>query len=310
MHYRHDSTQLFPALESDTDFQASPDSTEITIKVTEIECLSEKEQSDRLHLEYQVARAFYQAGKALIELSSRKLYRSTHKTFEEYCKDKFGFERRYAYRLIEASRVIENLITMCPNWTQNEIENGTFVMPRDSVQVLPTNESQVRPLVPLEPEVQFQAWQLSVQETGGKVPSARLVKSIVEKIQQQTILPDSYKIGEVCQIIANNKPKVQPQTSVWGIITSKKESSIEVTTWKGECQVKIEKLKSLEYTDAECKYMQQLCQRLRRLSLVPNLDLTVHWLLSGLGKQLQPCLTPVQEKLLTVLEQEYNILWE
>jgi hypothetical protein len=63
-------------------------------------------------------RAFYEAGKALMKLQSRKLYRNIHKTFEEYCKDRFEFERRHPYRLIEAIRFVENLIKMCPNWTQ------------------------------------------------------------------------------------------------------------------------------------------------------------------------------------------------
>ncbi|MCJ8282990.1 MAG: hypothetical protein MJK14_25105, partial [Rivularia sp. ALOHA_DT_140] len=40
------------------------------------------------------------------------------------------------YRLIEAATVMDNLIGLCPNGTQNELEVETFV--------LPTNERQVR----------------------------------------------------------------------------------------------------------------------------------------------------------------------
>ena len=43
---------------------------------------------DRLVLQRKVERAFFEAGKALAELRDRRLYRSTHKTFEEYCKAK------------------------------------------------------------------------------------------------------------------------------------------------------------------------------------------------------------------------------
>jgi hypothetical protein len=49
-----------------------------------VEELTQEEQSDRLHLERKVERAFFEAGKALTELRDRRLYRSTHKTFEEY----------------------------------------------------------------------------------------------------------------------------------------------------------------------------------------------------------------------------------
>ena len=69
----------------------------VTEKLTEIEELTEEEQSDRLHLERKVERAFYEAGRALRELRDRRLYRNTHKTFENYVKDRFGFGRITAH---------------------------------------------------------------------------------------------------------------------------------------------------------------------------------------------------------------------
>jgi len=53
--------------------------------------------------------------------------------------------------------------------------------------------------------------------------------------------------------------------------------------------------------------MQQLCLRLRRLYQVGNLDTAAYWLLNGLGKLSTPYLTQLQEKLLSVLEQEYGL---
>ncbi|AUB44680.1 Site-specific DNA-cytosine methylase (plasmid) [Nostoc flagelliforme CCNUN1] len=69
----------------------NPSTATITVTAAEVEELSETEQRDRLHLERRVERAFFEAGKALAELRDRRLYRSTHSTFEEYCKDRFGF---------------------------------------------------------------------------------------------------------------------------------------------------------------------------------------------------------------------------
>ncbi|WP_052754567.1 hypothetical protein [Calothrix sp. 336/3] len=82
------------------------------------EPLSQEELHLRLHLERKVERAFYEAGKALQSLRDRRLYRSTHKNFEEYCRDRFGFERRHPYRLIDAADVVDNLAQMCPNGLQ------------------------------------------------------------------------------------------------------------------------------------------------------------------------------------------------
>ncbi|WP_442938512.1 hypothetical protein [Nostoc sp.] len=54
--------------------------------------MCETEERDRLYLERKVELAFFEAGKALMKLryelrpalGDRSLYRSTHKTFEEY----------------------------------------------------------------------------------------------------------------------------------------------------------------------------------------------------------------------------------
>jgi hypothetical protein len=163
--------------------------------------LSYDEERDRLHLERKVERAFYEAGKALRELRDRRLYRSTHPTFEGYCRDRFGFQRAHSYRLIEAAQVVENLVClpeenpnnqMSPIGRQNPAEENLTTDGRQNPagddlttngrQILPTNERQVRSLVQLEPEQQREAWQQAVEEAGGKVPSGRLVKDIVERM--------------------------------------------------------------------------------------------------------------------------------
>ena len=65
--------------------------------------------------------------------------------------------------------------------------------------VLPTSERQVRPLAKLEPSQQREVWQQAVAEAGGKVPSNRLVKSLVDQIKERTemkylkMLEDSQK---------------------------------------------------------------------------------------------------------------------
>ena len=119
-----------------------------------VEELSPEEQADRQRLELKVERAFYESGKALVELRSRRLYRSTHKSFEEYCLLRFGFQRAHSYRLIDAARVVDNLSSGC-------LQFG---------DILPSSESQCRPLIKLEADEQRQIWQEAVEQVGGKVP--------------------------------------------------------------------------------------------------------------------------------------------
>lgn len=261
------------------------------IAIFATEELTEEEERDRFRLEHQVERAFSAAGKALRELRDRKLYRNSHQTFEEYCKDRFSYNRSRSYQLIDAADVVDNL-EECPQF----------------VDILPTAEGQVRPLTKLEAEEQVSCWQEAVEAAGGKVPSGRIVKSIVDKLREKTNLPNPYRLGQVCQILPKDIPELKGKNGCWGIITHVGSYSCTITTWEGEYLVKIENLKSLDYDETECEYMQQLCQRLVRLHQVGNLDDAVGWLLTGLGKRYQPFLTPLQEKFLTMAEEECGLI--
>ena len=162
---------------------------QISVEVVETSKLTPEEERVRLHLERQVERAFYLAGKALAELRSRRLYRSTHKTFEEYCRDRFGYSRRKMDYLIAGAEVFDNLL-LKTNGSQKEEPETRLVGSQNSEtetrtigsQILPTSERQVRPLTKLEPSQQREVWQQAVTSAGGKVPSGRIVKDIVQRM--------------------------------------------------------------------------------------------------------------------------------
>lgn len=70
--------------------------------------LSYDELREREQLERLVERAFYEAGRALKQLRDRRLYRDSHETFEEYCKERFAFTRRHVDYLVAGSQVVDN----------------------------------------------------------------------------------------------------------------------------------------------------------------------------------------------------------
>ncbi|YAF98330.1 MAG: hypothetical protein AB3A66_12030 [Nodularia sp. CChRGM 3473] len=278
----------------------------IDVPAVEVPELTEQEERDRLHLERKVERAFYEAGKALMELRDRRLYRSTHKTFEEYCKDRFGFERRHPYRLIEAAEVVDNIIKMCPNWTQNEIETEATKVHPDQVQILPTAEGQVRPLTKLEPQQQQEVWQQAVEEAGGKVPSGRVVKDVVQRIMEKTKVPNTYQIGEVCQILAKDNPDLRGKGGGWCIVTAVHDYSCSVKIWNGELTVGLKHLKSYDYLSQDCEQMQRICDRISRV-YSSGLEESVQRFLESLGKLNRAYLTGLEEKVLSVLESEIRV---
>ncbi|BBD63048.1 hypothetical protein NIES2109_58980 (plasmid) [Nostoc sp. HK-01] len=296
-HKRKKTTSTSP-LNSDITPSEDPASATIDVPAVEVPELTEDEQRDRLHLKRKVERAFFEAGKALAELRDRRLYRSTHKTFEEYCRDRFGYTRIAASYKIAAAAVMDNLLT-------NGLQNSEIS--QADLQVFPTNERQVRPLVALEPQQQQEAWQTAVQEAKGKVPSGRIVKDVVQRIMESTKIPNTYQIGEVCQILAKDNPELRGKGGCWAIVSQVNDFSCTVRTWDKELTVGVQHLKSFNYLPQECQQMQEVCDRLARI-YSDSLEETVKNLLQSLGKLNRPYLTAVEEKLLSLIEREYSVI--
>ncbi|MCC5653293.1 hypothetical protein LC609_26550 [Nostoc sp. XA013] len=280
-----------------TSGQDNPASATITVTAVEVKELTDQEQSLRLQLERRVERAFLEAGQALMELRDRRLYRSTHRTFEEYCRERFGYSRDAAYLKISATAVYENLQKFLPT-------NGQQIP-------MPTNERQLRFLAKaeLEPAVQANVWQQAVEQAGNKIPSGRIVKDVVDRIGERAKVPNPYHIGEICILLPKDNPDLRGKAGYWGVVSLVAEYSCTVQTWDGDYTVKIEQMKSLELLDEDCQFMQQLCVRLRQFHQVASRDSSVDWLLQGLGKQAKPYLSSLQAKLLAAVEREYNLVW-
>ena len=232
-----------------------------------------------------------------MELSDRSLYRSTHRTFEEYCRDHFGHSRQKSNYLIAAADVYENLTTNCCQILPPEdlTTNGS--------QILPTSEGQVRPITKLEPQEQWEVWQAAVQEAGGKVPTGRIVKDVVQKIMERTKVPNTYQLGEVCQILAKDNPELRGKGGCWAIVSAVNEFSCTVRVWDGEYTIALKHLKSFNYLPAECEQMQSLSDRISRV-YSSALEESVQKFLEMLGKLNRAYLTALEEKVLSLLESE------
>ena len=313
----------------------------VLVEVIEAEELTPDEERERLYLERKVERAFYEAGKALQSLRDRRLYRSTHKTFEEYCRDRFGHSRQKSNYLIAAAGVYDNLTTngcqnlpidnlttngcqnlpidglttnssqippidnLTTNGCQNLPTSKTSDLTTNSGQILPTSERQVRPLTALEPDEQREVWQQAVETAGGKVPSGRIVKDIVQHIMERTKVPNPFRVGEVCQIIPKDNPELRGKGGYWCIVSAVHDFSCTVTTWDGEYTIALQHLKSKNYSDAECEEMKRVYLRISRL-YSPEMESAACEVLKSLGELKQPYLTALEEKLLGVLEEEYG----
>lgn len=138
---------------------------------------------------------FVAVGNALAAIRDGKLYKETHKTFEDYCRQKWNMVASRARQLIAASTAVES------------VESVTTVTPR--------TEAQVRPLVGLEPEQQREAWQAAVEASDGK-PTAKHVEAAVERVAPQRAERISYKPSNGMQyadMAIANLAKIDPNDS-------------------------------------------------------------------------------------------------
>lgn len=121
-----------------------------------------------LELESRVERfrlSFVDAGLALQAIRDRRLYKSNHKTFEGYCKERWGIISAHARRLIEAAVVV------------GELKNAP-------IGAFPQSESQARELTRLEdPNDRVSAWSAAVHATPeGKAVTAKIVREQVNAL--------------------------------------------------------------------------------------------------------------------------------
>jgi len=255
-----------------------------------VEELSPEEEADRQRLELKVERAVYQAGDALRELRDRRLYRNTHKSWQDYCQDRFGYTPRKAYYLISAADVIDHL-SSC----------------EQIVHTLPTKENQCRELAKLSPEQQTEAWIESVSRTGGKrVPPASTVRSVVEEIKQRNVTPApiSYQPGDVL-LIRCKSGLLKKYDSCWVIAIQINEYTISVQVHDGDLVVQPENLEPID-SPSECEEVRAIAQRITRLRQCELLDQCADAVLSSLGRQTY--LTEVAEGLFSWLENHYGVV--
>lgn len=173
--------------------------------------LPETEQQVLVDLEQKIAvgmKTFIEVGTALMRIRDERLYRAEYGTFEDYCRERWGFTRMHASRLIAAAEVVRNVT--------------------DRLQIQsPANIEQTRPLTRLEPDQQREAWGEAVATAPNGKPTAAHVETVVrrfiapeppqtpvadevdEYLEQLTDDPDGYDwSSEQPLVVSSTKPHV------------------------------------------------------------------------------------------------------
>jgi hypothetical protein len=105
-------------------------------------------------------KSFLDVGSALAEIRDSRLYRLTHATFEDYCRQRWNLSRPRAYEMIGAAEVVSAIA--------------------DTELPTPSNEGQARALRSVPEPERADVWREAVERTDGK-PTAKVVSEIAKE---------------------------------------------------------------------------------------------------------------------------------
>lgn len=148
--------------------------------VVQVRDLTPEECAEMDRLEIVIAagqQTFLEVGAALLVIREKCYYLRWYTSFEEYCRERWGFSRQHGLRLINAVEVLGDLGMTPAGVNGDTTTNG-------SASVLPT-ERQLRPLSELPPEERREAWEEAVEEAGGRMPTGPQVEDVVGKRKQK-----------------------------------------------------------------------------------------------------------------------------
>jgi len=161
---------------------------------------------------------FLAVGNALIEIRDREYYRSTHPTFEVYCRDRWNISRPQAYRLIESAKTADE----------------TMADPVPLKMKRPLRETHLRPLSKLPKEERQAAWDEAVETApDGKITEKHVEEVVAKRMPPKppkkpkvSKVPKSDVVDEAIEEVSSDPPDIR-RLKARGIIPA--DAVVEVT---------------------------------------------------------------------------------
>jgi phage N-6-adenine-methyltransferase len=189
----------------------------VELTIVQESYLTADEQRDLTHHEGRIEIALDQmlaagviVGVNLREINRKRLYRA-YGTFEQYVAERWQKGRQWAYQLIGAAQVLDNIAL--------DVSHG--------VQI-PT-ERQLRPLTALPAAAQPIAWQEASNRSDGN-PTARVVEAVVREMRGETPENDTLDPPMELEQVADQFPDELTATDR-EILQSEEDEALDSNEW-------------------------------------------------------------------------------
>jgi len=145
-------------------------------------------------------RNFVDVGTALLEIQQHRLYRATHANFAIYCQERWGMGKGYAYRVMEATKIVGILpvnVGESPALQLNpELPQLSPMGDTSKPLPAPTSERSIRPLSKVPKEKVAETYQRAVEIAGGKAPTAADTEQAVAETRNELAQAMGYTTPE------------------------------------------------------------------------------------------------------------------
>ncbi|WP_433225490.1 hypothetical protein [Actinomadura formosensis] len=136
---------------------------------------------------------FVDVGTALLEIRDGRLYRREFGTFEDYCRERWGFSRQRAHQLTSAAETVTTIV--------------------DTGLPAPANEGQARELGKIPEGERAEVWRETIERTGGK-PTAAATRTTARMRQTAALLiARAYSPARVAHYLGEVTPARPDETT-------------------------------------------------------------------------------------------------
>lgn len=150
----------------------------------QLSALSAEEQQALLESEQDIQdgfERFAQAGLRFEQIRDRRLYKSTHSSFEDYCLERWNLSKAYVNRIIAAADVVRSLRNPPKTKTlpSGKVETIVSEVGKNKPSE-PVTVSQAVELRNIEADKRAAVFTKAVEQAGGKQPTAAQIKQVVQ----------------------------------------------------------------------------------------------------------------------------------
>jgi len=168
----------------------------------------------------------WEVAAALADIREQKQYREAgFKTFEDYCQERWQFNRDYANKLIRGVDVFANV----RDNVNNDLDNLDTRVSKKEIP-LPQSESQARAVreATKDPQEQAEVWTQAVEDAGGEQPTAPQIKEAAAKVTASKTAPPPPKEPEPAKLCDDFGPLALHLVPLWSTLAEAKEAEKKV----------------------------------------------------------------------------------